>query len=98
MKKYKICGNSRGIMLIVVLIIVALLSFLSAVMFSRMISEIRASQRHRESSEAFYLAEAGVDKAIAKLPGSTAAETRVVLGSGEYSLFLSTVSAQIGLI
>jgi len=79
--------------LIIVLLVVTILSILSLGMISRMTSEARSSQRNKESTEAFYLAEAAIDKAITKLPGSTTAENRVALGNGEYSLAITVLEA-----
>lgn len=93
MNKNKILSGNGGIFLIVVLFVVLVLSTLSIGMMLRMVTETRANEHHRDSTEAFYLAEAAIDKAIAKLPSNTSPETGVSLGRGKYSLVISVITA-----
>lgn len=59
--------NRKGIVLIAVYIVIAILTILGAAFISRSISENRIAERERASTQAFYLAEAGVDLAIHEL-------------------------------
>lgn len=93
MDKTKIPGKNRGAILIITFLAITVLVIISIGMFLRMISETRATERHKETAEAFYLAEAAIDKAISKLPSDTAAETGVSLGAGKYSLTIEVLEA-----
>ncbi len=94
MDKKPVRGRKQGAILIVVFLAVALLVIISIGMFLRMFSESRASERHRESTQAFYLAEAAIDKAVSKLPSNTADESGVALGqNGKYSLSITVLEA-----
>lgn len=93
MNKNKTLSDNRGIILVVVLFVVLVLSILSIGMMLRMITETRVNEHYRDSTEAFYLAEAAIDKAIAKLPSDTSSETGVSLGGGKYSLSIITITA-----
>ena len=59
----------------------------------RMVAETRANEHYKYFTEAFYLAEAAIDKAIAKLPSNTSSEAGVSLGVGKYSLVISAITA-----
>lgn len=78
--------NRRGIVLITAFLAIALLLVLSGVFFMSSITEQRASQRQLAVTAAFYLAEGGIDDAMAKLradnnyPGSAPAV--IQLGAG----------------
>lgn len=94
MDKKPVRGKKQGAILIAVFLTVALLVIISIGMFLRMFSESRASERHRELTQAFYLAEAAIDKAISKLPSDTASESGVALGlNGRYSLSITVLEA-----
>jgi len=93
MNKNKILLDNRGMVLVVVLFVVLVLSILSIGMMLRMVTETRVNEHYRDSTEAFYLAEAAIDKAIAKLPSNTSSETGVSLGRGKYSLVITTITA-----
>ena len=87
MDRKKMLGKNRGAILIVVFLAVVLLVTISIGVFVRMLSETRAAERHRESTQAFYLAEAAIDRAISKLPSNAVSESMVTLGlNGKYSL------------
>ncbi|MFH1778474.1 MAG: pilus assembly PilX N-terminal domain-containing protein [Candidatus Omnitrophota bacterium] len=83
----------RGSVLIVTFLVITVLVILSVSMLARIIGETRSAERHKESTEAFYLAEAAIDKAIAKLPSNSDSETGVSLGTGKYSLTIYTIEA-----
>lgn len=85
--------NRKGIILIVSSLIIVVLAVLSIAMISRLITESRASSRYKELTQAFYLAEAAVDKAIAKLPSNTNDELGILLGPGKYSLDITVLEA-----
>ncbi len=71
--------NRRGIVLITAFLAIALILILSGIFFMSSLTEQRASQRQLAVTTAFYLAEGGIDDAIAKLrtdnnyPGSAPA-------------------------
>lgn len=85
--------RKRGSVLIVTFLVITVLVILSVSMLARIIGETRSAERHKESTEAFYLAEAAIDEAIAKLPSNSAPETGVSLGTGKYSLTIYTIEA-----
>lgn len=92
MDKKPVGGKKQGAILIAVFLAVALLIIISLGMFLRMFSESRASERYRESTQAFYLAEAAIDKAVSKLPSNTADEPETALGpNGKYSLSITVL-------
>ncbi|MCX5693101.1 MAG: hypothetical protein NTX47_05400 [Candidatus Omnitrophica bacterium] len=93
MNKNKILSDNQGMILIVVFFVVLVLSILSIGMMLRMTTATRVNEHYRDSTEAFYLAEAAIDKAIAKLPSNTGSETGVSLGAGKYSLDIYTITA-----
>jgi len=55
--------KKKGMALILAMVVIAVLATLSTVMVSRSVSERLAAQRHTESSQAFWLAEAGIQRA-----------------------------------
>jgi hypothetical protein len=91
MDRTKMPGKNRGAILIITFLAVTVLVIISIGMFLRMLSETRATERRKETAEAFYLAEAAIDKAVSKLPSNMAAETGIPLGSGKYSLTITVL-------
>lgn len=91
MDRKKMPGKKRGAILIITFLAITVMVILSIGIFLRMLSETRATERHKETAEAFYLAEAAIDKAISKLPSNTAAETGIPLGAGKYSLTITVL-------
>jgi len=81
--------NKRGVALIIAFMVVVVLTILGTAAISRSVSERSLTQRYAESTKAFWLAEAGVAKALLQLKGSfdnlnsIAAAT---LGAGQYSV------------
>jgi len=59
--------HNKGIVLITAYIVIAVLTILGAAFISRSISEMRIAERERNSVQAFYIAEAGIDYAIDQL-------------------------------
>jgi hypothetical protein len=93
MEKQRRLLDNRGVILIISFLVIVVLSILSAGMITRLITESRASSRYKELTQAFYLAESAVDKAIAKLPSNTTDESSVNLAQGQYSLDISEIVA-----
>ncbi|MFA6282490.1 MAG: PilX N-terminal domain-containing pilus assembly protein, partial [Candidatus Omnitrophota bacterium] len=56
--------NKKGTILIIVLLVVVVLSLLGSAIISRSVSENRLAQINLESNQAFWLAEAGVSRAM----------------------------------
>ena len=81
-KKY--FPNNKGFVLVIGFLVIVVLAGLAAAMISRLITESMASARYKESVQAFYLAEAAIDRAIAKLPSNTNDEAIVGFGPGQY--------------
>lgn len=82
----------HGSILIAAFLVITVLIIASIYMMWRIASEKDMANRHKESVEAFYLAESAVDKAITKLPSNSASEANS-LGSGEYKLDIWTLEA-----
>ncbi len=85
-------GN-RGVILIAVFLVITVFAILSIGIFSRMITHSKTTQRHREAVEAFYLAEAAADKAMAKLPSDLSPESSVSMGAGQYDYAISVLES-----
>ncbi len=75
-------GNNRGIALIASYIIITVLLIVSAAFSARSIGEQRVANKEKDSVQAFWLAEAGLDRAINELPDTPLSGT---LGRGAYS-------------
>jgi len=63
--------NKKGIVLILSFLVVTVLTVLLASLFFKTINENNLTQRHLNSVQAFWLAEAGIAEAVKNLPGST---------------------------
>ncbi len=59
--------NNRGVALILSFILIVVLTVLSAISLSRSISESKIARRYSESTQAFWLAEAGINSALNEL-------------------------------
>lgn len=59
--------TERGFILVTLYMLLGLLLALGAVLISQAVAEVRAAQRAQAGVQAWYLAEAGVDRAIAQL-------------------------------
>ena len=59
--------NNRGVALIITFAIIVILVILGTAIFSRSISESDAARRYAESTRAFWIAEAGVNRALYEL-------------------------------
>lgn len=85
--------NRKGIALIIIFIVILILTTLTATIVSRSITESRIAKRHQESIEAFWLAEAGLNRALNELrtgfsAGSGLCKWSASLGSGRYCVDL----------
>jgi len=91
--------NKKGMLLIFVYLVIAVLSVLIGVFVFKNMWEAKIAARYKHNVMAFYCAEAALDKAIAKLPSDTTGETNVALASiagdqqGEYSYSTSILIA-----
>ena len=87
--------NRKGIALIMIFAVIAILTILAASIISRSISESNIAKRYSETTQAFWLAEAGVNRALYELRNNynlgTIAPTQ--FGSGGYQVNIS-VSGQ----
>jgi hypothetical protein len=82
--------NSRGVALIVSFMVITVLTILSAALISRSVSESNIVRRYAESTQAFWLAEAGVNRALKELRDGYSCNTsqtdlwHTALGQGGY--------------
>ena len=76
-------ANSKGFVLITAYMVVVVLVILATSFSARTIGEKRASDKEKDAGQALWLAEAGVDRAIAELPNTPLAGT--IPGIGAYS-------------
>lgn len=90
--------NNRGVALILSFILIAVLTVLGAASLSRSISESRIARRYSESTQALWLAEAGINRALNELrdnynitPGSSLWPT--TMGAGRYEVDVSVIDA-----
>jgi hypothetical protein len=80
--------NKRGVVLIICYIVIVVLSLLAGAFLTRSISERSVASKYFDSTQAFWLAEAGVNKALVQLRndyGNFSAISPTTLGPGEYS-------------
>ena len=88
--------NRRGSVLIMVYVVLGVLFVLSSVFFTRVVSDRKLFDIGRERQEAFYLAEAAVDKGIVELNNNWATysgtSSAQPLGRGEYEVTVSVIS------
>jgi Tfp pilus assembly protein PilX len=87
-------NNQRGVVLITVFIFIVVLSIFSVSALTRSIGESRILQHYTESTQAFWLAEAGVNRALAQLRQNPnlASGTNLFLtslGTGQYNFDLT---------
>lgn len=85
--------NKRGVVLIICYIVIAVLITLGAAFFTRSISERNVAGKYFDSTQAFWLAEAGVNKAIFQLRSNydnLSAIPATSLGPGEYSATITS--------
>ncbi|MGE5197464.1 MAG: PilX N-terminal domain-containing pilus assembly protein, partial [Deltaproteobacteria bacterium] len=89
--------HKRGVALVIGLMVILVLSILGSVIISRSISEARAARRYVESTQAFWLAEAGLNQALKNLRDGSSASiypTRLPAGADRgYSATISGASS-----
>jgi len=82
--------NKRGIALIFAFLVIIVLSVLGTAIISRSISESRIASRYAESTQAFWIAEAGANRALTQLRGDFSTTGTGLwstqLGQGRYSV------------
>jgi hypothetical protein len=82
--------NKKGIALILGFVIILVLAILSSAIISRSISESNFARRNAEAAQAFWLAEAGVNRALDELRSDYSAtgtgQWLTTLGSGQYNV------------
>ncbi|OIO38907.1 MAG: hypothetical protein AUJ75_02105 [Candidatus Omnitrophica bacterium CG1_02_49_10] len=81
-------NGKRGFVLISAYLVIAVLAVLMTALILFLITESRSVQRQVESVQAFYLAEAALDRGISQLPGNTTGGL-FSLGAGEYDLTIT---------
>ncbi len=82
--------NNKGIILVASYMVITVLVVLTVGFATRSIGEQRVASKERDSLQAFWIAEAGLDKAISDLSIASLSGT---LGSGAYSTQTSSVSS-----
>ena len=95
--------NKSGVALVLGFMVIAVLTILSIAIISRSISESRIVQRYVESTQAFWLAEAGVNRALYELKknpnlsiGNNLLSPTPTLGMGKYNFDLVDKSGNPG--
>lgn len=89
-------SNKRGVVLILSFIVIVALAILGTAIVSRSISESQITRKYAESTQAFWLAEAGVNKAMSNLRLGFASAGNIgqvnLAGSpGDYSVDIGSV-------
>lgn len=84
--------NKRGVALVLAYMVTGVLIILSAGFISRSVSERNIVLRHVNSEKAFWLAEAGIARAIKDFPGSPLSGTLNYADSNTYAYNTTTVS------
>jgi Tfp pilus assembly protein PilX len=82
--------HNKGFILVASYMVIALLVILATGFATRSIGEQRVSNKGRDSIQAFWLAESGLDRAISELPDTPLSGT---LGSGSYSTQTTSISS-----
>lgn len=90
-------NNKRGSVLVIVFLVILVLAALGGIMLSRSISERSLTQRYTESTQAFWLAEAGVSRSLKELGANFNAEGNntwsATLALGRYSVDVQQVDS-----
>jgi len=90
-------NNRRGVVLILSFIVIVVLAILGTAIVSRSISESQITRKYAESTQAFWLAEAGINKAMSNLRvlGFTIAgnigQTNLAGSPGDYAADIGSV-------
>ncbi len=92
--------KKRGIALIVSFMSIMVLTILGALIFSRSVNERFNATRYVESTQAFWLAEAGINRALNELRGNFTVSGNSLwsgtLGNGRYSVDVANVVGESG--
>ena len=82
--------NKKGSALVMCFMVITVFSIMSAAMFASSVSENVFTKRYSEFTQAFWLAEAGANKALDELriSYSTATVPGTALGAGGYSAII----------
>jgi hypothetical protein len=99
-----IAGNERGVALMMVLMILAVLSIMVAAGFVRVLAERRVTDNQRVSTKAYALAQTGLqqfalhrsDLGFTASPPAVTESTRVVLPGGYADVVLQQIKPQVG--
>lgn len=90
-------NNKRGSVLVIAFLVILVLAALGGIMLSRSISERTLTQRYTESTQAFWLAEAGVSRSLKELGANFNAEGNntwsATLALGRYSVDVQQVNS-----
>ena len=89
--------NRRGVALIFGLVVIVALTALSAASISRSVAEGRLSRRYVESTQAFWLSEAGVNRALDELRNNftlTGNQGPYTFGVGQYKFKIENIVGQ----
>ncbi|MDP2921414.1 MAG: hypothetical protein Q8O12_03490 [Candidatus Omnitrophota bacterium] len=87
--------NRKGFVLVTAYMVVAVLVIMATSFSARTISEKRVADKERDTVQALWLAEAGVDRAIQELPATPLSGT---LGQGAYSTQTTALDSSAYLI
>ncbi len=90
--------NKRGSVLVIAFLVILVLTALGGVMLSRSVSERALTQRYAESTQAFWLAEAGVSRGLKELGANFNASGsnvwQATLALGRYSVDVEQIDSQ----
>ena len=83
--------DRKGAVLIYIFLVIVVLTILGVAIFNKSVSERSLAQQYVESTQAFWLAEAGVNQALSALRNDydTASVSATELGAGEFSAQIS---------
>ena len=86
--------NKRGVVLIICYMVIMVLSILGAALFMRSVSETSVTNKYFDSAQAFWLAEAGISRALKdfKTGGSFVGVTSPNLGPGGYTITVDSAN------
>lgn len=100
----QIAGNERGIALLMVLMIMAVLSIMVAAGFVRVLAERRVTDNQRVSTKAYALAQTGLQQfalnrsamGFTSVPPAVTESTRVVLTGGYADVVMQLIKPEVG--
>jgi hypothetical protein len=92
----KTLKRQRGALLIIAVVLIVVIGFLVSVVTSLSVGQVDADQDYARSTEALYLAESGLERGIYQWlqnPGTYTGEGPTALGSGTFTVTVSTTDA-----